>query len=301
MRYRSSNGLQHRSTSIITCILLCIGGLHSNAFAQSASDGQTGAAMSAEARALRIQELEREAAQYRASVDLLRANGADMEGAAIRALAGELKDIREEIAALQRQRQANTETASTSAPSASGNSDAARLKQLLAAHYEEEAEYDASSADAAAVEMEEAVVTLDGYKVRLSGNEGVLAVQQIDERLGNTASGERVRARDLVFHVETRLNGALVTSRSHNLRALGQDQYVARIPLNPGTARITVRGDEWQVELDSTAGGEYLITLYRPDDNKPQLHLIPLTDLEAATMSELPSWLPARGAGAAPS
>ncbi|MEM0953349.1 MAG: hypothetical protein AAGI24_04335 [Pseudomonadota bacterium] len=298
MRFLLKQRMKHGATRSLICILLCTGGLQTNVLAQASAGAEVAETMSAEARALRIQTLEREAAQYRASVDLLRANGADMEGAAIRALAGELKEIREEISALQRERQTSTELMSSTAPSPSAGSDANRLKQLLAAHYAEEAASDTSSDASIAAGNEATVVTLDEYKVSLTGNEGVLALQKIEERLGNAIPNGR--ARDLVFHVETRVNGALVKSGSHSMRSLSEDQFIARIPLGPGTTRITVRGEgEWQVELDSVAGSEYLVTLYKPQEIVPQLHLIPVTELKAASVAELPGWLPASGADAA--
>jgi hypothetical protein len=262
-----------------------------------------GAAVESTQREARIQHLEREAAQYRASVDLLRANGADMDSAAIRALAGELKAIREELASLQAvpdtvDAQRQPAATKPQAPLTPEDAEARRLKQLLAAHYAAEEAAAAAPAEASASPVTAQAVQFDGSKIRLNGDEGVLALQKIEEELGQSNRDPSRRYRDLVFHVETRNNGVLVDSGSHSLRSLGQGQYVARIRLVPGSAKISVRRDDWRVDLDAGAGGEYLVTLSAPEDSQPRLHLIPVNELKAASSAELPTWLPASGAAA---
>jgi len=285
----------HISASAMLLSLLLCGGT-SAAYTQ-------GAAADVAQREARIQHLEREAAQYRASVDLLRANGADMDSAAIRALAGELKQIRDELASLQAapdtadvQRQSAATT--LQAPLTPEDAEAQRLKQLLSAHYAAEEAAAAAPAKIPATQVTAQTVQFDGSKIRLNGDEGVLALQKIEEELGQSNRDPGRRYRDLVFHVETRNNGVLVDSGSHSLRSLGQGQYVARIRLVPGSAKISVRRDDWRVDLDASAGGEYLVTLSAPEDSQPRLHLIPVNELKAASTAELPSWLPATGAAA---
>ncbi len=286
-------------------------------------------------REQRIQHLEREAAQYRSSVKLLRANGADMDSAAVRALARELTDIRSELSLLRDGAFPATDTDSSSIASTraeapatantkppteselrapapqSANSDIARLRQLLAMHQAEERAAEATtqtgsaragSDDVEAPSTADKLTTSDSFdpgKIWLSGTEGLYAIARINERLMSGSERLTNRDIDLVSYVELRRGGQLLSSESYSLRALGQSQFVGRITLQAGDARIRVRRQSWKLEVQQAAAGEYLVTLYTPDEGDAQLHLIPVNGLQAASAGDLPTWLPDIGASAA--
>lgn len=249
-------------------------------------------------------QLEREVAQYRASIDLLRANGAGgIDSARLQSLSEEAGRTRARILALtEREQQLISELHSAEGSHTAAldpaAAEVARLTQLLNAHYRNEEAPDMASADAAAADTDPALPTvkLAADRILLTGAEGVAAINLVSERLPDPSSSGQARQVDIVFNVETRRGGELVSSRNYSLRALGNGQYVGKLVLEAGDIRVAVRSDEWRVELDEAGTGEYLVTLHAPAAGKPLLHLIPVDELLATRWSNIPSWLPPIGA-----
>jgi hypothetical protein len=171
--------------------------------------------------------------------------------------------------------------------------EAARLVALLSGYYD--SSEGAATADAPAGDDPATIAPpLDPDKVRLTGSEGLIALDLISERLANVAQANR-REGDIVFHVEIRRDGKLVSSDSHNLTALGKNQYISKIELESGKATISVRRDGWVVDLQGTGAAEYLITLDMPAYGEASLYLIPVEELKAAGIENPPEWLPYLG------
>ena len=85
----------------------------------------------------------------------------------------------------------------------------------------------------------------------------------------------------------------LVASESRSLRPIGKSHYITRVLLQPGETTISVLSNEWEVRLPEQANaGDYLITLYRPVDGTPELHVFAVEDLLATDKPHIPAWLP---------
>lgn len=240
--------------------------------------------------------LEREAAQYRASMDLLRANGASgIDSPALQSLAEELGRTRAALRELGEREQALSSELLESEPSASpASAEVARLTHLLQGYYAEAATAEASGAEGSAATSEVLAQTaLDNNKVLLSGTEGIVAINLISERLATGESGQSSRQRDIVFSVEVRRDGQLLRKSSHSLRPVGQSQFVSKVALRGGDARINVRNDQWRVKLGDD--GDYLLTLHIPASGAAELHVIPVDALRATRWTEAPDWLPPLG------
>jgi hypothetical protein len=100
------------------------------------------------------------------------------------------------------------------------------------------------------------------------------------------------RQLDIVFHVEVRRDGKLVSSSSHSLKALGNSQYIGKISLQGGTANFTVRKKDWSAEIVTQDSSDYLITFSQLRDEGPELHVIPVAELKATQWADMPAWLP---------
>lgn len=250
-------------------------------------------------------QLEREVAQYRASIELLRANGAGgIDSARLQSLSEEAGRTRARIMSLSEREQAllvELASAEGDAPLAldPAAAEVARLTQLLNAHYGND-EPPVAAAAPASSEAENASslpsVDIATDRVLLTGAEGVAAINLVSERLPASSSAGQVRQVDIVFNVETRRNGELASSKNYSLRALGNGQYVGKLALQAGEIRVTVRSDEWRVQLDDAGAGEFLLTLHVPGAGKPRLHLIPVDELLATRWTNIPAWLPPIGA-----
>lgn len=248
-------------------------------------------------------QLEREVAQYRASIDLLRANGASgINSASLQSLSEEAGRTRARIKSLSEREQAligelGTLPGTSATALDPAAAEVARLTQLLNAHYSNTSavpvDPPASQAGSAAA-LPSVEITSD--KVLLTGAEGVAAITLVSERLPAASSSGQTRQVDIVFNVETRRGGELVSSRNYSLRALGNGQYVGKLVLEAGEIRVAVRSDTWRVQLDEAATGEFLVTLHTPVGGQPRLHLISVEELLATRWDNIPSWLPPIGA-----
>lgn len=251
-----------------------------------AADTDQLAAMQAER-----QKLEREAAQYRASIDLLKASGTSNDSPAITSLVRELGLIRRALNELDAREAAYTPPKATaSAKNDPANRDAARIAALLKQHYAAEeaaAEAPAPTQDSTPLTTD---VTVDASKVRLNGHEGVATLMMMSERLSSMGVTTGERDTDIVFSIEVRRDGRLVSKSSHSLQALGQSQYISKVSLKEGDARISVRSKRWRVAVED--GGEFLVTLHAPGGDAPRLHLIAVDELKATEWKNTPAWLP---------
>ena len=280
----------------------------SAAFAQSGGDR-----LAAELNALREQQqlLEREIEQYEKSIALLRGSGTegDDRSPALRALRDQLKRSRQDLMLLGEQEAvllqqlSPANTAASAAAAAEDKDDpnaeeVARLKSLLNRYYAVEALAAAQTESDTQQDLAQGS-TEGGYpadKVRLSGPEGVSAIQDITARLEKEIMAGQRREVDIIFHIEVRREGELMSSSSHSLKSLGKSQFVTKVSLRGGTARVTVRKDTWTVELSGDDASDYLITLNKPRSGTPELHFIPVEELKATHWTELPPWLPYIGA-----
>ena len=251
-------------------------------------------------------QLEREVAQYRASIELLRASGAGgIDSSTLQSLSEQVGRARARIQALEHrelelQGMLERSTVSSAAGVDPAASDVARLTQLLNAHYAGE-ESPGEVVESTREEIDPGAlpnVDIGSSGVMLSGSEGVAAINLISERLSGPQSASQLRDVDIVFNIETRRDGALVGSSNHTLRALGKGQYVGKVVLQGGEIRVVVRTDEWRAIVAPAASGEYLVTLHASGNAPTQLHLIPVEELLATRWSNMPSWLPPMGAAA---
>lgn len=244
-----------------------------------------------------ISQREREAAQYRASMDLLRANGANgIDSPALQSLAEELGRSRAELNRLAEREQALSARLQQQSGASAGTSDeVSRLASLLQGYY---AEAEAAAVrepvepDTTASEVL-AQTELDHRKVLLSGTEGIAAINLISERLARRSPDDYSRQRNIVFNVELRNAGQLVSKSNHSLRPVGESHFVGKVALRSGSALISIRDEEWRIRLDGA--GEYLVTLYTPSPGEPQLHVIPVAALRATRWTQTPDWLPPLG------
>ena len=118
----------------------------------------------------------------------------------------------------------------------------------------------------------------------------------ISQRLADIAIPTLRREFDIVFHIEVRRKGKLVSSSSHNLKSLGKSQYIGKVSLGGGTATLTVRKDAWTVDLLAESASDYLVTLKLAHSDPPVLHVIPVEELKAVAPESLPDWIPYIGA-----
>lgn len=178
-----------------------------------------------------------------------------------------------------------------------------RIKFLLRAYYAEEK----SRATEAGQGIEEAdsnlVLAGESYEftqVALSGTEGISALEHIAQRLVNDAIPAVRRETDIIFNIEVRRNGKLVSSKAYSLKTLGKSQYIAKVSMLAGDALITVRKHDWAETIpgpqDQNTRADYLVTLSAPRNREPELHIISVLDLKATNWTQIPPWLPYIGA-----
>ena len=171
--------------------------------------------------------------------------------------------------------------------------EAARLAELLSGYYGD-ANGTEGGRGRAGGSTEPGASGLDVNKVRLNGREGRLAIDLIAERLARGPQSTR-READVVFYVEVRHDGRLVSTSSYSLKSLGKAQYITKIALQSGEATIRVRRDDWTVKLDGAQEAEYIVTLDMPEYGEASLHVIPVEELREAGIEDPPLWLPFLG------
>lgn len=130
-------------------------------------------------------------------------------------------------------------------------------------------------------------------KVRLSGSEGSTALAAITQRLMDPRVPESRRDIAPIAIIKTRLFDTLVGSENRSLRPVGKNHYIARVKLQPGDTTISILSNEWALQLPQHASArDFLITLYRPVEGEPELHVFAVDDLLAADNPHIPAWLP---------
>jgi len=180
--------------------------------------------------------------------------------------------------------------------------DAAQLHHLLESHYlqlqesaltqptaDEVARHESLQRDAETLEE----IPFSAAKVRLTGAEGSTALAEITQRLMDPGIPENRRDIAPICLIKTRLFDTLVASESRSLQPIGKSHFITRVRLQPGDTTISVLSNEWEVRLPEQANArDYLITLYRPVDGTPELHLFAIEDLLATDKPHIPAWLP---------
>jgi len=136
-------------------------------------------------------------------------------------------------------------------------------------------------------------VALDADKVLLSGAEGSMALAQITRRLSDPLLPESRRDIAPICLIKTRLFDMLVSSENRSLTPVGKNHYVARVRIQPGDTTVIIMSRQWEFRLPQQENArDYLITLYRPDEGEPELHVFAVEDLLAVEDAHIPAWLP---------
>ena len=154
---------------------------------------------------------------------------------------------------------------------------------------EEIARRDAARQDAASL----AKIPFSADKVRLNGAEGITALARISQRLSDNSIPESRRDIAPICAIKTRLVGSLIASENRSLKAVGKNQYIARVRLQPGDTSLRVKSHKWQLRLPETMeSGDFLITLFLPKAGVPELHILAAEDMLAEESPYIPGWLP---------
>ncbi len=290
-------------------LILAIASLLLGVTASPAIGQAGGDQLAAELNLLRQQQrqVERNISQYETSIELLGASSQDQAtpNAALRTLAKQLQssrrqllDITERESQLMAQLMPAGEKAARNSVTEEDNPDAAdvaRLRTLLRNYYAEEARTEAAAIAGTAPAQEDIDTGGSDFslsKIRLSGPESVAALENISRRLADNSMPIQRRELDIIFHVEVRRDGKLISSSSHSLKALGKSQYIGKVSLQGGSATFTVRKEDWSAKLITQDSSDYLITLSQLRGADSELHVIPVDELKATQWAELPPWLP---------
>jgi hypothetical protein len=130
-------------------------------------------------------------------------------------------------------------------------------------------------------------------KVRLSGSEGSTALAEISRRLMDSRIPESRRDIAPICLIKTRLFDTLIISENRSLRPVGKNHYIARVRIQPGDTTLTILSKKWELRLPQHVNAsDFLITLYRPVEGTPELHVFAVEDLLALENSHIPAWLP---------
>lgn len=177
-----------------------------------------------------------------------------------------------------------------------------RLQDLLRAYQSEQAEAvlteptaqevaDRQKANEDATRL--ARIPYNASKVRLSGEEGSLALAEITRRLSDPDIPESRRDNAPIGSFRTYLLGNLIAGEQRSLRPVGKHHFILKHRLQPGSTTVRISGDSWEVRIpDDSNSQEYLVTLYKPPGAKPQFHVFPIAELVAANNAHIPAWLP---------
>ena len=180
--------------------------------------------------------------------------------------------------------------------------DVARLRQLLQQHKAEEnaarqtqpTEEELALREAAGRDAQRlAQIPFSARKVRLSGAEGSAALARISARLMNPALPESRRDNLPIASVKTYLYGNLIASESRSLQPVGKSHYLAKLRLQPGDTTVRLQGHRWEIKLPGDINtSDYLVTLYKPPGEAPDLHIFSVDELVAVEDAHIPGWLP---------
>lgn len=130
-------------------------------------------------------------------------------------------------------------------------------------------------------------------KVRLTGAEASASLAKISQRLMDRRIPESRRDIAPIFAIKTHLFDTLIVSENRSLKPVGKHHYIARLRIQPGDTTLKIFSDEWTLRLPQHANArDFLITLHKPLEGKPELHVFAVEDLLAQENAHLPAWLP---------
>jgi hypothetical protein len=130
-------------------------------------------------------------------------------------------------------------------------------------------------------------------KIHLNGSEGSTALANITQRLTDPSIPESRRDTAPIFAIKTRLFDTLIYSDSRSLQPVGKNHYVARVRIQPGDTTMSILSESWAFNLSKHSNAQdFIITLYRPLDAGPELHVFALEDLLSQSNPHIPAWLP---------
>ena len=93
--------------------------------------------------------------------------------------------------------------------------------------------------------------------------------------------------------MKTYLYGNLIASESRSLQPVGKYHYLAKLRLQPGDTTVRMQGHRWEIKLPTDINtSEYLVTLYKPPSQPPELHIFSIDELLAVDEAHIPEWLP---------
>jgi hypothetical protein len=130
-------------------------------------------------------------------------------------------------------------------------------------------------------------------KVRLSGSEASTALAEISQRLMDPRIPESRRDIAPICNIKTRLLDTLISVENRSLTPVGKNHFIGRVRLQPGETTISILSEHWSVQLPEHAGvQDFVITLFRPVEGTPELHVFAVDDLLAESKPHIPAWLP---------
>ncbi|MCP4211816.1 MAG: hypothetical protein GY764_10100 [Halieaceae bacterium] len=130
-------------------------------------------------------------------------------------------------------------------------------------------------------------------KVRLTGPEASASLAEISQRLMDDRIPESRRDIAPICAIRTHLFDTLIVSENRSLKPVGKNHYIARLRIQPGDTTLRVFSDEWTLRLPQHANArDFLITLHKPLEGKPELHVFAVDDLLTLKQAHLPAWLP---------
>jgi len=177
-----------------------------------------------------------------------------------------------------------------------------RLQGLLDDYYTELEETSNIAPTATEIEARETAqreadalkrIPYSASKVRLTGAEASASLAEISRRLMDKRIPESRRDIAPIFAIRTHLFDTLIVSENRSLKPVGKNHYIARLRIQPGDTTLTIFSDEWTLRLPHHANArDFLITLHKPLEGKPELHVFAVDDLLALKHAHLPAWLP---------
>lgn len=250
--------------------------------------------------------LQAEISQTETSLRLLRANEGETQ--AVQTLNQQLELMRLQAMEIQAE-QANQAlaaappaTAINTGPADQQELEVQRLKLLLARYYTDEEQARISGESGQQDERRDAEVAEDypSDKVALEVSESLALITAFTDILESTTYINSTTRRDIdiIYHVEVRFEGKLVSSSSHSLKALGRSLYLSKVSLTSGKATVTIKSNQWQAELTPLVEDEqrdYLITLQTAFNRDPELHILPVEPLLSSGWTDRPAWIPYLG------
>ena len=178
----------------------------------------------------------------------------------------------------------------------------ARLLILLSNHYAELQESLRTLPSIAELALRDAAkrdadtlarIPFSADKVRLNGPEGSASLAHMTRRLTDNNIPESRRDIAVICSIKTRLYGSLIASENRSLKPVGKNHYIAKIRLQPGDSTLRIGRERWEIRLPQNINAsEYLVTLYAPPSEKPELHIFSVNDLLAVDKPHIPAWIP---------